>query len=735
DYLKFPDRADFSDLEPLLAFPNHYRYSFNEELSDTQNVCVQAVTEDGNIIYTLLIDEARLAIKQITLKNNARYARGAWNIVHIDHIYQYREYRGQWFLSYCRRNWKIENVDRVKNTINRTEEYFLELLINDIKPDIQENDLANLGKRMIANKPLEFQSVETDDSFWKYYNVIESDSLASGIKLFRNQHEGPDKQGYYQSQSDTIPKTALAHSFTQADTLRGKLTALRSCYDVTFYDLDVTVDIHKKYLSGSNVIRFKVQHPFDRMQIDLYANMKIDKILWHGKSLQFSRRFNAVFIDFPEMLSEGESSVAVYYEGTPQEPNFDIPMNGGFLWGQDDLGNPWVQVVCQGSGASLWWPNKDHLSDEPDSMHIAVTVPAGFMEISNGRLINKKEMSNDQWRYEWAVTYPINNYNATINIGKYEHWRDYYITDDTLTIDYYAMPYHRDLASKLFAQTKLMLSVFEKHFGKYPFPRDGFTLMESLYPMEHQSCVSIGRITKENFTQASRLLWHEASHEWWGNNISCIDMAELWIHEAFATYSELLMIETTQGTSALRDFLGELRAQVTNTQPVVGIYDVNHIFYDIGDMYSKGMLMLYTLRKLLNDDNRWSQLLRDIQKRFQYSSVTNKTLIQFINGQLGVDYNWLFNQYLYQTNLPVLRLNLTQAGKDLQISFYWQAESAGFKLPVSVTTAKNTFGFIYPTAINQFLTIRDMEVDEFKVDQENFYLALDMHVTSSNTSK
>jgi hypothetical protein len=810
DYVKSPYRKDFYDLEPLLGFPNHYHYVFKEEQSNARFTCIEASTQDNNMIYTLLIDEESGAIKQVGLRNKKQFTRGSFNILFVDMLYQYRQYKGKWFLSYCKRNWRIQKTDQEK-LVSRTEEYYLELLINDIKQDIPQTDVSTLGTPMIANKPLEFQSAESSDSFWQHYNVIENDSLAQKIKSYRlQQPQKPDIRGSYYLQGDTtrkvmiyefkghlvleeenrkmsrallvaksdtayvfktaklkdltpsatlqvkqdasgkitqlmirqgetyvwVPTGAAAqgigtvsgqrNGFTRADTLRGKSTAMRSCYDVTFYDLDVTVDMNKKYLSGSNVIRFRVKTPFDKMQIDLYANMKINKILYEGRDLHFRREYNAVFVDMPQKLSAGEYFITVYYEGTPQEPDFDIPMKGGFLWGKDDLGNPWVQVVCQGSGASLWWPNKDHLSDEPDSMRIAVTVPAGYTEISNGRLITKKETVDRQWRYEWLVSYPINNYNATINIGKYEHRRDYYITRDTLTIDYYSMPYHRQHADKIFAQTKSMLSVFEKHFGKYPFPRDGFTLVESLYPMEHQSGVCLGRITQDNFEQATRLMWHEVAHEWWGNNVSCTDMAELWIHEAFATYGELLMIENTQGNDAVLDFLQDQQRQVKNLDPIVGAYDVNHIFYDISDMYSKGVLMLYTLRQLVHDDVKWNTLLMDIQKEFQYSHLTNKALIEFVNKRLGKDYIYLFNQYLYTTNLPVFMARLEQRGKDLQVAYRWRADVADFRLPVRITTAKNTFSFIYPTCLEQVMTIRNLTVDQFKVDRGNFYYNLEI---------
>jgi hypothetical protein len=513
------------------------------------------------------------------------------------------------------------------------------------------------------------------------------------------------------------------NGFTRADTLRGMLTPMRTCFDVKFYHLDVAVDLDKRSVTGSNLVRFTAVESFRTMQIDLYQNMKIDSIISGNKSLDYNREFNAVFIIFPDEIHKGsEGSVKIFYHGVPQEPDFSIPMNGGILWDKDSLGNTWAQVVCQGSGASLWWPNKDHQSDEPDSMKMWITVPNGYEEISNGQLVVKRPIAGGHIRYEWFVSYPINNYNVTFGIGKYAHFRDLYVSDDTLAIDYYVMPYNLDRAKRMFRQVPLMLKTFEKNFGKYPFPRDGFKLVESLYPMEHQSGVCIGKITGENSVETNPLMWHEVAHEWWGNAITTRDIADMWVHEAFATYAETIMIEEMFGRDAGTQSMIAQQNAVSDKEPVTGVYDVNHIHYDIGNMYSKGSLLLHTFRNVLDNDKLWVNLLREIQKEFRYQTLTAAELVTFINKFTKSDYTYLFDQYLHYTTLPALQIMLKPLGKDLQIRFRWAADVKNFRMPVKVMHAANEFKFIYPGPDWKTVILKNMSAEEFEVDEEQFYI-------------
>jgi aminopeptidase N len=526
--------------------------------------------------------------------------------------------------------------------------------------------------------------------------------------------------------------STYGRTFTGADSLQGELTRLRSCFNVTFYHLDISIDVDKHFIQGSNLTRFKTVEAFQKMQVDLYANMVIDSIVYRSGKLKYFREENAVFIDFAEVLTKDhEYEVLIYYHGVPKAPNYNIPMDGGVLWAMDSLGNTWAQVVCQGSGASLWWPNKDHLSDEPDSMKISITVPSGYDEISNGRLLRKTPLPNNKTRFEWRVSYPINNYNVTFNIGKYAHFSEVFVGDDSVTVDYYVMPYNLARARVMFGkQVPRMLRTFEKYFGPYPFKKDGFKILESLYPMEHQSDVCIGKIDQYTNVDVNPLMWHESAHEWWGNSVSCTDMAELWIHEAFATYAEVLVEEDWLGKEeagyALSDQANAVKAQT----PVTGCYDVNDIHYDISDMYSKGSLMIHTFRNVLNDDSLFINLLRSIQRDFRYRTITAKELMEYINHCAKKDYAYLFDQYLHYTDIPTLEIQMTEQKANLEIKYRWLANVKNFTMPVKVSLAKNKSGFIYPVSEWKKLLLKNMSSDDFQVNEDDFYI--NTNITNQN---
>ena len=513
--------------------------------------------------------------------------------------------------------------------------------------------------------------------------------------------------------------------FDRADSIRGMLTPLRTCYDVLFYALDIAVEPETKSIRGNATIRFKAVQSFDRMQVDLYANLKIEKILFHKEELAFTREFNAVYITFPAPVQKGqEEAVTFLYSGKPQLPDI-ATLKGGFIWFQDKDGAPWIESVCQGSGASLWWPCKDHLSDKPDSMKISITVPDSLMDISNGRLLDTMSLPGRKTRFDWYVDYPINNYDVVVNIGNYKHFSDIYVRgQDTMKLHYYCIPYNFEKAQRIFARVKPMLALYEKDFGEYPFRKDGFTIMESLYPMEHQGAVSIGSINnpvlsnKTDLDDLARTTWHESAHEWWGNSITCKDMADLWIHEAFATYAEVLACEFFSGKKAARKYLNEQHPE--NKEPIIGTFDVND--FHLGDMYPKGCLMLNTLRNTIDNDSLWFALLRGLQDRFRYQTVTTNDIVRYFNLTTQKDYTTFFDQYLRHAGIPELALVVKTEGNSLEINYKWNADVEGFHMPVKITTAKNSFAFISPASEWKTIRLLNMTPQDLKVDTEDFYV-------------
>ncbi len=520
-------------------------------------------------------------------------------------------------------------------------------------------------------------------------------------------------------------------TFTRADSLRGYLSPIRSCYDVTYYHLDVVVNPADSSIKGSNTIRFKVVNPFKEMQVDLFANMNVDKILFEdGTPLKYSREFGAVFIYLPKELEQNTThQIIFYYSGKPQVAK-NPPWDGGFIWKKQKEGNPWVMVTCQGTGASLWWPNKDHQSDEPDSMMLSVTVPKGLEDISNGRLRSKLDLPDGQTQYNWFISYPINNYDVTINIGKYSHFSDVYTSSDgsKLTLDYYVLPENLAKAKKQFKQVKIMLAAFEKYFGKYPFYRDGYKLIESSHNgMEHQTAVAYGNHYQEGYEgRASSvvglkfdfIIIHESAHEWWGNSLTSKDIADMWIHESFGAYAEALYVEYNWVHKAALEYINAKKQNVRNDKPIIGPYNVNH--EGAGDMYDKGQLVLNTLRDVINNDKIWFSILKGLQQKYAYQTVTADDITNFINEKTGTNYNYFFDQYLRYPNEPEFFAFVAQKGNETVVRYKWNADVKDFKMPLKVTTSPNHFEFIYPTTSWQTLKLKNIDPKDFKVDEDEF---------------
>ncbi len=522
-------------------------------------------------------------------------------------------------------------------------------------------------------------------------------------------------------------------NFTRADTLRGKLTKERTCYDVTYYELNLAVDITKKFIKGFVDISFDVVEDFDLMQVDLYKNMDIHEITHAGQPVTFHRLHNAVFIYLSDALKKGDKeTIRVAYEGYPTSAN-NPPWDGGFIWEKDEQVRPWVGVACEGDGASLWWPNKDHLSDEPDSMSINIAVPNGLTCVANGNLRNKSPYTSEYTLWEWFVSYPINNYNVSVNIGNYAHFSDTYIAidGDSLALDYYVLDYNLEKAKKHFEQVKPMLACYEKYFGKYPFWNDGFALVESPYlGMEHQSAIAYGN----NYMRGYRggmiprdmdwdfLIIHESGHEYFGNSVSTKDHCDMWIHEAFTTYMEALYVECLFSYEDALRYLDGQRHFIRNFEPIVGPRDVNWDNWTSSDHYFKGSWILHTFRHVVDDDEKWFGFLRAYYDKFKYTTTTTDEFLVFVNQYFRKDYSKLFEQYLFHAGLPRLAYKLKQKGKNLQVEYTWFANVEAFDMPVMVGKP-GQYELIYPVAGSAKNTVlKNMDKADFQIATDRFYV-------------
>lgn len=479
--------------------------------------------------------------------------------------------------------------------------------------------------------------------------------------------------------------------FDRQDTLRGSITPERAWWTLASYDLDVAVDPDRKFISGKNVVFFKVIAEPNRMQIDLQPPMKMMKALYDGTKLKVDHDGSAHFLHLPKDLDTSAlHNVEIHFEGHPKIANRP-PWDGGFTWTTERKKSPFIATSNQGDGASLWWPCRDHPADEPDSMTISVRVPKGLMDVSNGRLDSISDHGNGDRTFHWSVKNPINQYGVNINIAAYETFSEKYDgLNGPLDCDYYVLKKNLKKAKKQFKQVAMMLEAFEYWFGPYPFYEDGFKLVEVPYlGMEHQSSVTYGNHYKNGYrgTDLSQtgmgllfdfIIIHEAGHEWFANNVTASDNADLWIHEGFTAYSENLYLDYHYGRDTSAAYVLGTRSRINNDRPIQGPYGVNKS--GSGDMYYKGANMLHTLRQIIDDDEKWRQILRGINENFRHQTITAQDLFIFINGQTETDLTTFFQQYVQDVRIPILEYRFYRGG----IEYRWTQCVDGFEMPVDV---------------------------------------------------
>jgi aminopeptidase N len=519
-------------------------------------------------------------------------------------------------------------------------------------------------------------------------------------------------------------------TFTHADTLRGSNTPERAWWDVTFYDLHIAIDPADSTLRGWNGITYRVTGRPRAMQIDLQPPLEIDSVVQDGRRLQHRRDGNAFFVTPAGAQPKGAAkTVTVYYHGKPRVAA-KPPWDGGIIWARDPDGRPWVGTACQRLGASVWWPNKDTQADEPDSQRIALTVPDSLQAVANGRLRSVQPGIGGTSTWEWFVANPINNYAVAAYVGRYAELPESYQGEDgPLTLTFRPLAAHRDTARVQFRQVTPMLQCYERWFGPYPWYRDGYQLVEAPYlGMEHQSAVAYGNGYTNGYQGRDLsgtgwgLTWdfiiiHESAHEWWGNNITTADIADMWVHEAFASYAEALYTECQFGQQAGAAYVIGTRKNVKNDRPVIGSYGVNA--EGSGDMYFKGANMLHTIRQLVGNDSIWRSTLRGLNTRFRHQVVTGKQVQDYMNERAGIDLSRVFAQYLTTTDIPVFEYRL--AGDTL--AYRWTDVVPGFAMPLRVRVAPDRWVALTPKEAWQTTTLPLADPGDFRVD-ENFYVVV-----------
>lgn len=530
------------------------------------------------------------------------------------------------------------------------------------------------------------------------------------------------------------PLMAQKGNFSRADSLLGYLYPQRACYDVHYYALNVTLDPAKRRLQGYSSLSFTMTAPADMIQIDLGQRFRVDAIVLGQDTLSFTREFTALHVALPRKFDTGESiTLTVHYQGQPKVAE-NAPWDGGFVFDLDEQQRPWIAVACEGEGASSWWPCKDHFTDEPDSVRMTFNVPKELTAVGNGRLEGTADLGNGFKAYSWMVRSPINLYNVTLNAAHYAHFSAPYLSQesgDSLSLDYYVLDYNLDKAKRQFQQVTGMMDCFEEAFGGYPFYIDGYKLVETPYlGMEHQSAIAYGNQYKPGYLGFDMsglgfdyIIIHETGHEWFGNSLTAPDIADLWIHESFTTYSEAVYVECRAGKARADQYMRLQRMNVLNRKPIIGPRDVHFDgWIDDNDLYYKGALMLHTLRTAMDDDARWKELLKAFTTTYRHSIVATEEVIRHFNEGIEWDVAPFFRQYLTQTSLPKLEYAMqTKGKKTVAVEMRWVAQEAGFLLPVPYTTNKGDGSILVGT---DWVTVPlpGGGVSDFSVELGNYYV-------------
>jgi aminopeptidase N len=524
--------------------------------------------------------------------------------------------------------------------------------------------------------------------------------------------------------TSTPPPTAAEPS--HADLLRGSYGPYRANNDLLFYRLELRVDPEKKFINGTNTIRFKMLEDGTRIQLELVPTLQIDKIEMGKTSLKYQRDGGTFFVDFPKTLHTGRTySIDVHYSGNPVETG----RFGCFTFKQDTSGHPWINTACEETGASVWWPNKDQWRDEPqEGMEISVAVPNGLMDVSNGKFVGKKDLGDGYTRWDWKVHYPINNYDVALNIGNYVHFDDKF---EDLPLDYYVLPEDLAGAKVQFAQVPGMMKAYYHYLGEYPFKKDGYKLIEVPYAgMEHQSAVAYGNHFKNGYLDRDWtgvgisprfdfIIIHESGHEWFGNAITAADKSDMWIHEGWTTYLESLYVEYTYGHDDAIKYINAYKKKVKNERPIITARGTNA--EPPQDQYFKGILFINTLRSIVNDDTRWWALLHDFYQHFKYQNIMTEDIVQYFNQQTGMSLTPVFDQYLRHTAIPTLELKFDDASGTVQ--YRWLADEKAFAMPVRVGL-KQSWETIHPTT--EWQTMKTpLTKDQFDVATDLYYINVD----------
>jgi len=484
----------------------------------------------------------------------------------------------------------------------------------------------------------------------------------------------------------------------------GPLSPQQAAYDVTFYDLAVTVHPDRRQISGTLGVEADVRDSLDVLVLNLDQRLSVERAWLTGtpdRSLTVERRAegNERWISLPQTKGPGDRlRVTVAYGGTPRvAPN--PPWNGGFTWDAAPNGAPWIATSCQTAGADLWWPVKDHPSDEPDSMDIAFTVPDTLVAASNGRLEGVERASDSTKTFRWDVSTPINTYAVTLNVGPYTAIDTTYrsVAGTDVPVSFYALSSDTGPARSSLPHFLDHVRFLEETLGPYPFRADKYGIAQTPFlGMEHQTLIAYGNGFNHDGGLGydagfDALHFHELAHEWYGNCLTVRDWKDFWIHEGAATYLEALYAESLRGQDAYHQVIDYFQGQVANRSPIAKKAPTTaQAAYD-RDVYYKGALVLHTLRSMIGKDGVTTLLRRfvspDSTKTQACRHVDTEAFLSVAESVAGRSLDGFAETYLYQASLP--RLDTTRTETEVQLTWANTAE-APFEVPVPVRVGDTT---------------------------------------------
>lgn len=521
---------------------------------------------------------------------------------------------------------------------------------------------------------------------------------------------------------------------TKQDTLNGSITPERIWWDIQHYDLTIKPDYVNKTITGKNVIEYNVSDKkhSNLMQIDLVSPLKIDSVFQKGKKIEYSQNQNIWYLKLPKNQSTTKNKIEIFYSGKPTE-SIKPPWDGGLVWAKDSLNRPWISVACQYKGASLWYPCKNTMYDEPDKgATISVVTPDTLVAIANGRLLRKTKNNDRTLTYTWGVKNPISHYAISFYIGKYENISQTYKgTKGNLSMDYWILDYNRKKAEKhMIPEVNSTMKSLENWFGPYPFYEDGFKMVDAPYiGMEHQSAIAYGSSYKKGTNKiggdisntgwgkkTDKIIVHEMAHEWFGNNITAIDIADRWIQEGFAGLGEELVIADISGKQAGNEFMAGRFRTIENDKPIIARYGINEDGSQ--DNYVKGWAILHMIKTIINNDDELKKILKGLNTQFYHKVVTTKQIETYISSASGIEFNYLFDQYLRTKEVPVFEYEL----KNNELHYRYTNCNENFAMPIKTSWTKENW--IHPTTTWKSLPTEQISTAVPIKTDLNFYITV-----------